>query len=147
MITAGIILALMILPTIAAISREIFAAIPSHQREAALALGATKWETIRVAVLGSSTVGIIGAVVLATARALGETMAVTMVIGNRNAISSSLFHPGQSMASLIASEYAEASEPPHIAALMSVGFMLLIISLAVNTLARVIAKRSVRKWK
>lgn len=147
MLTAGLILALMILPTIAAIAREIFSAIPQHQREAALGLGATPWETIRVAVLAPSTVGLIGAVVLGSARAIGETMAVTMVIGNRNAIAATIFQPGQSMASLIASEYAEASDARHISALMAVGLLLLLISLSVNTMARLIARRSVRKWR
>jgi phosphate transport system permease protein len=147
MLTAGVVLALMILPTMAAVVREIFSTIPGHLREAALGLGSTRWEAIRVAVLAPSKSGILSAAVLATARALGETMAVTMVIGNRNAISASLFSPGQTMASLIANEYAEASEASHIAALMAVGLMLLLISLVVNAVARRIAKRSAAKWK
>ncbi len=146
-LTAGVVLALMILPTMAAIVREIFSAVPQHQREAALGLGSTRWEAVRVAVLAPSKPGILSAAVLATARALGETMAVTMVIGNRNAVSLSLFDPGQSMASLIANEYAEASDSRHIAALMAVGLLLLVISLVVNAVARIIAKRSAAKWK
>ncbi len=146
-LTAGLVLALMILPTMTAVVREIFSAIPRHQREAALGLGSTDWEAIRIAVLAPSKPGILSAAVLATARALGETMAVTMVIGNRNKIATSLFEPGQTMASLIANEYAEASEPKHIASLMMVGLLLLAFSLVVNALARLIAKRSAAKWK
>jgi phosphate transport system permease protein len=146
-LTAGLVLALMILPTMTAVVREIFSAIPRHQREAALGLGSTQWEAIRIAVLAPSTSGILSAAVLATARALGETMAVTMVVGNRNKIATSLFEPGQTMASLIANEYAEASEPQHIASLMMVGLLLLAFSLVVNALARMIAKRSSAKWK
>lgn len=147
LLTASLVLAIMILPTITAIVKEIFSAVPRHQREAALGLGSTRWESIRVAVLAPSRPGIVSAAVLATARAIGETMAVTMVVGNRNAIATSLFEPAQTMASLIANEYAEASDTMHVAALMSVGLLLLALSLIVNATARLIAKRSAAKWK
>jgi len=136
MLAAGIILAIMITPTISAISREVFRAIPLSQREAALALGATRWETISMSVLKSSRSGILGAVILGLGRALGETMAVTMVIGNRIDISSSLFSPAQTMASVIANEYAEASSDLHLSALAFVGLSLFLVSFCINTLAR-----------
>jgi phosphate transport system permease protein len=140
MIAAGVVLAIMITPTISAICREVFRAIPISQREAALALGATRWETIRVSVLRSSVLGISGAVVLGLGRALGETMAVTMVIGNRPEISASLFAPAQSMASLIANEYAEASDI-HLAALAAVGLALFVVSFVINSFARLLVWR------
>jgi phosphate transport system permease protein len=136
MLAAGIILGIMITPTIAAVSREVFRAIPNHQREAALALGATRWEMIRVAVLASSRPGLLGAIILGLGRALGETMAVTMVIGNRPAISASLFAPAQTMASVIANEYSEATSDMHLAALAAVGLALFAVSFAINALAR-----------
>jgi phosphate transport system permease protein len=141
MFTAGVILAIMITPTIAAICREVFRAIPNSQREAALALGATRWETIRVSVLKSSTMGISGAVILGLGRALGETMAVTMVIGNRNEIAASLFAPAQTMASVIANEYAEATSDLHLSALAAVGLILFLISFVVNGFARILVWR------
>jgi phosphate transport system permease protein len=141
MFTAGVVLAIMIVPTIAAICREVFRAIPLSQREAALALGATRWETIQVAVLKSSRVGILGAVILGLGRALGETMAVTMVIGNRNEISASLFAPAQTMASVIANEYAEATSDTHLAALAAVGLILFVVSFLINSIARILVWR------
>lgn len=138
MLAAGLILAIMIAPTIAAISREVFKAIPDTQREAALGLGATRWEMIQLAVVKSSTTGILGAVVLGLGRALGETMAVTMVIGNRHDMSLSLFAPAQTMASLIANEYTEATGDLHLSALAAVGIVLFGVSFVINFLARLL---------
>jgi phosphate transport system permease protein len=136
MLAAGIILAIMVTPTITTICREVFRAVPLGQREAALALGATRWESIRMGVLSSSRSGILGGVILGLGRALGETMAVTMVIGNRPDISASLFAPAQTMASAIANEYAEASSSAHVAALTALGLALFLVSLLINALAR-----------
>lgn len=133
---AGIILAIMVLPYIASVSREVLLAVPRSQREAALALGATQWEMIRRAVIPFAKSGIIGGVILGLGRALGETMAVTMLIGNRHEISASLFAPGYTMASLIANEFQEASGDLHLASLMAVGFVLLVITFIVNAIAR-----------
>ncbi len=145
MLTAGIILAIMITPTIAAISREVFRAVPRSQREAALGLGATRWETVRVAVLQSSHTGMLGAVILGLGRALGETMAVTMVIGNRAEISASLFAPAQTMASVIANEYAEAVSNLHLSALAAIGLSLFVVSFAINSMARLLVWQVNRK--
>lgn len=136
MLTAGIILAIMITPTISSVCREIFRIVPSYQREAALGLGATTWEMVNLAVIKSSRGGIIGAVTLGLGRAIGETMAVTMVIGNRAEISFSLFDPSQTMASVIANEYAEATAGAHLSALVAVGVTLFFLTLLVNILAR-----------
>ncbi|MBC7385849.1 MAG: phosphate ABC transporter permease subunit PstC [Cryobacterium sp.] len=141
MFAAALILAIMVTPTITAICREVFRAVPETQREAALGLGATKWETIQLAVVKSSWSGIFGASILGLGRALGETMAVTMLIGNRNEISASLFAPGQTMASVIANEYAEAESSTHIAALAYVGLALFIVSFVTNFIARRIVLR------
>ncbi len=140
-LAAGLILAIMVLPYIAAVSREVLLAVPRSQREAALALGATRWETIIGAVLPYARTGIIGGIILGLGRALGETMAVTMVIGNRHELSASLFAPGYTMASLIANEFAEASGDLHLAALSAVGLVLLLITLLVNALARWLVRR------
>ncbi|MEO6528156.1 MAG: phosphate ABC transporter permease subunit PstC [Gemmatimonadaceae bacterium] len=136
MLAAGLILAIMVLPYIAAVSREVLMAVPRSQREAALALGATRWEAITGAVVPYARTGILGGVILGLGRALGETMAVTMVIGNRHELSASLFAPGYTMASLIANEFTEATTDLHLSALMAVGFVLLLVTLAVNALAR-----------
>lgn len=141
MLTAGIILAIMITPTITAISREVFRSIPDLLREGALALGATRWEMIRVAVLKTGTSGLVGAVILGLGRALGETMAVAMVIGNRAEISLSVFEPAATMASVIANEYAEANDAIDLASLAAVGFALFFVSIVINTIARVIIWR------
>jgi len=133
---AGLILAIMVLPYISSVSREVLLAVPRSQREAALALGATRWETIQKAVLPYAKSGIIGGIILGLGRALGETMAVTMLIGNTHDISASLFAPGYTMASLIANEFSEASDDLHLSALMAVGFVLLLLTLVVNALAR-----------
>ena len=136
MLAAGLILAIMVLPYIASVSREVLLAVPRTQRDAALALGATRWEMIWGAVLPYAKSGIIGGVILGLGRALGETMAVTMVIGNRHEISASLLAPGYTMASIIANEFSEASSDAHLSALMAVGFTLLVITLIVNAMAR-----------
>ena len=145
MLTAGVILAIMITPTITAISREVFRSIPDVLREGALALGATRWEMIKLAVLKTGLSGIIGAVILGLGRALGETMAVTMVIGNKAQISGSIFEPAATMASVIANEYAEANHDIHLASLAAVGFALFFVSLVVNSFARFIIWRVERK--
>jgi phosphate transport system permease protein len=136
MLAAGIILAIMALPYISAVSREVLLAVPRSQREAALALGATRWEMIRDAVIPYARSGIIGGIMLGLGRALGETMAVTMVIGNRPEISASLFAPGYTMASLIANEFSEATNDMHVSALMAVGAILFVVTLIVNGIAR-----------
>ncbi len=136
MLAAAVVLAIMILPYISAVSREVLMAVPRSQREAALALGATRWEMIRGSVIPHARSGIIGGIILGLGRALGETMAVTMVIGNRNEIAASLFAPGYTMASLIANQFSEASGDLHLSALMAVGFVLLVITLIVNAFAR-----------
>jgi phosphate transport system permease protein len=136
MLAAGVILAIMVLPYIAAVSREVLLAVPRSQREAAMALGATRWEMIWGAVLPYARSGIIGGIILGLGRALGETMAVTMVIGNRHEISASLFAPAYTMASLIANEFSEASGDLHLSALLAVGFVLLVITIIVNAVAR-----------
>ena len=140
-LAAGMILAIMVLPYIAAVSREVLMAVPRSQREAALALGATRWEAITGAVVPYARTGIFGGVILGLGRALGETMAVTMVIGNRHDISASLFAPGYSMASLIANEFSEATTDIHVSALMAVGFVLFLITLLVNGIARWLVSR------
>jgi phosphate transport system permease protein len=140
-LAAGLILAIMVLPYIAAVSREVLMAVPRSQREAALALGATRWETITGAVVPYARTGIFGGIILGLGRALGETMAVTMVIGNRHEIAASLFAPGYTMASLIANEFSEATSDIHLSALMAVGFVLFLITLLVNAVARLLVRR------
>jgi phosphate transport system permease protein len=144
MLAAGLILAVMILPYISSVSREVLLAVPRSQREAALALGATRWEMIQKAVVPFAKSGIIGGIILGLGRALGETMAVTMLIGNRHEISASLFAPGYTMASLIANEFSEATDDLHLSALTAVGFVLLIVALLVNALARWLVWRVAR---
>jgi len=143
-LAAGLILAIMVLPYIASVSREVLLAVPRTQREAALALGATKWEMVRGAVLPYAKSGIIGGVILGLGRALGETMAVTMLIGNRHDISASLLAPGYTMASLIANEFSEASSDAHLSALMAVGFVLFATTIVVNAIARLLVRRVAR---
>lgn len=140
-LTTSIILAIMVTPTISAISREVFMTISSANKEAALGLGATRWEMIKLSVLRASRAGMVGAIILGLGRALGETMAVTMVIGNRNIISAKLMAPGQTMASVIANEYPEATGL-HLAALAGVGLSLFAISLLINSSARYIIWRA-----
>jgi phosphate transport system permease protein len=141
MLAAGLVLAIMILPTIASISRDVLRAAPSVLREGALALGATRWEAIRTAVLPVVRSGLVGAIILGLGRALGETMAVTMVIGNRAEIAASLFAPGHTMASVIANEYAEASSDVHLAALSEIGLLLFGVTLLLNIAARLLVWR------
>ena len=138
MLAAGVILAIMIVPIIASITREVLVAVPQNQREAVLALGATRWEMIRTGVLRNARIGIVGGVILGLGRALGETMAVTMVIGNRPEISKSLFAPGYTMASVIANEFSEATGDMYLSALIEIGLALFIVTLIVNALARLL---------
>lgn len=135
MFAASVVMAIMVIPIISSISREVLSVVPQHQREAALALGATRWEMIRVAVLRNARAGIVGAVILGLGRALGETIAVTMVIGNRPAIAKSLLAPGYTMASVIANEFAEATDDLYRSALMEIGLALFIVTIIVNILA------------
>ena len=136
MLAAIFILMIMIVPIITSITKEVILAVPNSQREAAVALGATRWEMIRIAVLPYGKSGILGAVILGLGRAIGETMAVTMVIGNTPRISMSLLDPGYTMPSVIANEFAEASSNLHSAALMEIGLILLLVTLIINMLAR-----------
>lgn len=145
MLAGGIILAIMVLPYISAVTREVLVAVPRSQREAALALGATRWEMIWDAVLPYARSGIIGGVILGLGRALGETMAVTMVIGNRHEISASLFAPGYTMASVIANEFAEAVSDLHTSALMAVGAGLFVVTIIVNVIARWLVWRTTQE--
>ncbi len=137
MLTAGIILALMITPIITAVVRDVLTAVPTAQREAALALGATKWETTRI-VLGNAASGIAGAVVLGLGRAIGETMAVTMVIGNSPQIAASLFEPANTIASLLAANFAEATDEIYLSALIEMGLILFFVTFVVNALAKLL---------
>jgi phosphate transport system permease protein len=138
MLAAGVILSIMILPIISSLTREVMSAVPSAQREAVLALGATRWEMIRMGVLRNARIGIVGSIILGLGRALGETMAVTMVIGNRPAIAHSLLAPAYSMASVVANEFTEASDPLYLSALVEIGLALFIVTIVVNALARVL---------
>ena len=135
MLAAGVILAIMIVPIIASITREVLTAVPQQQREAVLALGATRWEMIRVGVLRNARTGIVGAIILGLGRALGETMAVTMVIGNTPQIARSLFAPGYTMASVIANEFTEATGNLYLSALIEIGLGLFLVTIVVNILA------------
>ncbi len=144
MLAAGLVLATMVVPYVTAVGREVLRAVPDSQREAALGLGATRWETVRIAVLPYGRPGLIAAVLLALGRAVGETMAVTMVIGNRPEISFSLFAPGHTMASVIANEFAEATSDLYLAALIEIGLLLLGITALVNLLARLLVWRGAR---
>lgn len=138
MLTGGVILAIMIIPITSSVSREVIMTVPTHQREAALALGATRWETTRIAVLPYARSGIFGAVILGFGRAIGETMAVTMVIGNSPRITASLFSPSYTMASVIANEFVEATSMLYISSLIEIGFLLLLISVIINIAARIL---------
>jgi phosphate transport system permease protein len=135
LLTASLVLSIMIMPTITALSREVLATVPDSIREAALGLGATRWEMMKLALLKTGRAGLVGAVLLGVGRAMGETMAVTMVIGNRNEIPTSFMHPAQTMASVLANEYGEASGL-HLSSLAAVGLTLLMVSLIINLLAR-----------
>jgi phosphate transport system permease protein len=137
MFTGGVILAIMITPIITAVVRDVLEAVPTAQREAALALGATKWETTRI-VLGNAASGIAGAVILGLGRAIGETMAITMVIGNRPEISASLFEPGYTIASVIANEFTEATGDLYLNALVEIGLILFLVTFVVNAVAKLL---------
>jgi phosphate transport system permease protein len=138
LLTAGVLLAVMIVPFIVAISREVLLAVPQTQRDAALALGATRWETVRHVVLPYARAGILGSVFLALARALGETMAVTMVIGNRPEIAASIFAPAYTMAAVLANEFTEATGDLYLSALVEIGLVLFGITIVVNAFARLL---------
>jgi phosphate transport system permease protein len=144
LLAGGIILAIMIVPYIAAVSREVLLAVPTSQREAALAMGATRWEAVRSAVLPYGRAGLIGAIILGLGRALGETMAVTMVIGNRHDIGVSVLQPAYTMAAAIANEFSEATTSLYLAALFEVGLILFIVTVAVNAIARILIWRVAR---
>jgi len=144
-LAAGLLLAIMILPTIAAVGRDVITAVPRAQREGALAVGATHWETIAQVVLPYARSGLLGAVVLGLARALGETIAVTMVIGNNLDLSASLLHPGYTMASIIANEFTEATFDLYLNALIEIGLVLFVLSLIINFVARLLIWRVSRQ--
>lgn len=137
MLSAGLILAIMIIPIITAISKDVISAVPNLQREGALALGATKWEVLKKAVLPYAKMGILGGIILGLGRAIGETMAVTMVIGNRPQIKASLFSPAHSMAAVIANEFTEATENEYLSALIEIGLLLFAVTFILNLMARI----------
>ena len=140
MLAGGIIIAIMILPIITSVSREILRSVPGLQREAAYALGATRWEVTRIAVLSYAKKGLFGAVILGLGRALGETMAVTMVIGNRPDIAASLFAPGYTLASVVANEFTEATTDMYLHSLFEIGLVLLGVTVIVNGFAQLLLK-------
>ncbi len=145
-LSASLILAVMIVPFIMSVSREVLLAVPPGQREAALALGATRWEAVSTVIVPYAKSGIIGAVILGLGRALGETMAVTMLIGNRHEVSASLFAPGYSMASVIANEFADAAGGPlHESALIYLALILFTVTVLVNGAARLMIWRVARR--
>jgi phosphate transport system permease protein len=141
MLAGGIILAIMITPTISSVSREVLRAVPETLREGALALGCTRWEALRHTILPYARSGIVGAIILGLGRALGETMAITMVIGNRTDISVSLFAPGYTMASVIANEFTEATGDVYLGALAEIGLLLFAVTLILNIVARLLVWR------
>jgi len=141
MLAGGIILAIMITPTISSVSREVLRAVPAALREGAIGLGATRWEVVRVAVLPYAKSGLVGAVILGLGRALGETMAITMLIGNRSEISISLFAPSYTMASVIANEFTEATGQLYLSALAEVGLLLFFVTVVLNVFARLLVWR------
>jgi phosphate transport system permease protein len=140
-LAASLVLAIMILPTITAISRDVLRAVPNAQREAAQALGATRWETVWQVLIPYGRSGIFGAIILGLGRALGETIAVTMVIGNNLDLSASLLHPGYTMASIIANEFTEATFPLYVQALIEIGLVLFVMTLIINALAQLLLWR------
>ena len=144
-LAAGLLLAIMILPTIAAVSRDVFRAIPTAQREAALALGATRWETIWQVLIPYGLSGLLGATILGLGRAMGETIAVTMVIGNNLDLTPSLLHPGYTMASIIANEFTEATYDLYLNALIEIGLILFVMTLLINFVARLLVWRVGRR--
>jgi phosphate transport system permease protein len=138
MFTASVVLAIMIFPIICSISRDVMKAVPIHQREAALALGATRWEMLRIGVLRNARIGIVGAMILGLGRALGETIAVTMVIGNHPDILKNLFSPAYTLASVIANEFTEATGDLYVSALIEIGLALFLVTIVVNAIARLL---------
>ncbi|HVH68896.1 MAG TPA: phosphate ABC transporter permease subunit PstC [Gemmatimonadales bacterium] len=144
LLAGGVILAIMIVPYIAAVSREVLLAVPASQREAALGMGATRWEAVWTAVVPYGRAGLIGAVILGLGRALGETMAVTMLIGNRHDIGLSVLQPAYTMAAAIANEFSEATTDLYLSALFEVGLILFLVTVAVNALARLLMWRVAR---
>jgi phosphate transport system permease protein len=144
MLAAGLILSVMVLPIITSISRDVLKAVPQLQREAALAIGATRWESTRL-ILRDARPGIFGATLLGLGRAIGETMAVTMVIGNRPTVSFSLFDPGYSMASVLANEFTEATTTMYVSALIEMALLLFVITIIINMLARLLLWSVTRK--
>lgn len=146
-LAAGLLLAIMVFPTITAVSRDVLRAIPGSQREASLALGATRWEMIAQVLLPYGSSGLLGAIILGLGRALGETVAVTMVIGNNLDLSASLLHPGYTMASVIANEFTEATFDLYLNALIEVGLILFVISLLINLVARLLIWRVSQRTK
>jgi phosphate transport system permease protein len=144
MLTAGLILSIMIMPIVIAVSTDVLRAVPGTQREAALALGATRWEAARI-VLANAKSGILGAVIIGLGRAVGETMAVTMLIGNRPQIASSLFAPANTIASSIANEFTEATSEIYLQALIELGLVLFIVTFIINALARLLVWSMTRR--
>jgi phosphate transport system permease protein len=144
--SAGVVLSVMVVPFIVSVSREVLLAVPKEQREASLALGASRWQTTRRVVWPNAARGILGSVFLALARALGETMAVTMVIGNTPRISSSLLAPGYSIAAVIANEFTEATGDLYLSALIELGLVLFAVTFIINGLARLLILAASRKW-
>jgi phosphate transport system permease protein len=144
-LTAGLVLAVMVVPFLVSVGREVLLAVPREQREASLALGSTQWDSVWHAVLPHARAGLYGAIFLALGRALGETMAVTMVIGNRPEIAASLFAPGYSMAAVIANEFTEATGNLYLSALIEVGLVLFVLTMIVNAVARLLILATRRK--
>ena len=145
MLSAGVILAVMVIPYISSVCTDVFAVVPQSQREAALALGATKWEMVRLSVLPPSSSGVVGAIILGLGRALGETIAVAMIIGNSPNISASLFAPAATLASVIANEFAEATTTMYQAALIELGLVLMAVAIVLNMMARLLVVGVSRK--
>jgi phosphate transport system permease protein len=146
MLTAGIILAFMVLPFISAITRDVFQLVPNVVKESAFGMGATTWEVTYKVTIPYGLVGIIGAVFLGLGRALGETMAVTFVIGNAHRISASLFSPGNTIASTLANEFSEATEPLYISSLVALGLVLYLITYLVQVVSQMLLRRMYRAW-
>ncbi len=144
--SAGVVLSVMVIPFIVSVSREVLLSVPKEQREASLALGASRWQTTRRVVWPNAARGILGSVFLAMARALGETMAVTMVIGNTPRISASLLAPGYSIAAVIANEFTEATGDLYLSALIELGLVLFAVTFIINGLARILILAASRKW-
>jgi phosphate transport system permease protein len=145
--TAGIVLAIMIIPTVSAVTRDVLHVVPRSQREAFIALGATKWETARFS-MSYARSGVIGAIILGMGRAVGETMAVTMVIGNSFNMFSSLFQPGTTLSAMVANEFREAFSPQiYVSAIFEIGLLLMALSVVVNLIARLVIWRSNKQFR